>query len=497
MNKASIALISLMLLLLAACRAEPTPTTSPATLPPFSNNLLPLAPSSLLSVARNPAGFKGQVLELSGGYKPLPIQVCAEEVSASPATWALTEDGVEILASGFDSALRDLAQPGLNLIVRGEWQEWSGPVGCDRRAPVEQIWYLAVTNIISPNPLTALSGAAITGTPSEMVGPVGTPIAVNLTPVSGEDGLQATIPPLPAATEITGIIPTSTLIGGATATLRPNLTISPDQTLTPTTSTPPPTSTSLATATTSATPTTGALTPSATVTRIPLATATATLVSGETTPIGYDDLMKSTITANAATTWRLAAVAGDVLSISGAPSAGLDISLELKDPSGATISTVNAGSSGGIETIGPMSLSTGGIYQITVRAVGFTSGEYVLVVQTPDSLPFVIFQGNMAYGDTRSGSVVADQDHLFNFQGTSGEVITIVATATTDDDLILYLNGPDSFEIDFADNDLTDGPPNDVEEIRQLTLTQTGMYTIGVGEGDFNPIGYSLVLQRN
>jgi hypothetical protein len=86
---------------------------------------------------------------------------------------------------------------------------------------------------------------------------------------------------------------------------------------------------------------------------------------------------------------------------------------------------------------------------------------------------------------------------MWNFMGSAGDVITILAVATTDTDLILYLNGPDAIELDFADEDLTVAPPNDEEQILMLQLADDGMFTIGVGEIDFNTIAYTLTLTRN
>jgi hypothetical protein len=136
------------------------------------------------------------------------------------------------------------------------------------------------------------------------------------------------------------------------------------------------------------------------------------------------------------------------------------------------------------------------VHKVIIRSVN-GSGWYALIVQETDALPYVIFKGNIDYGDTVGGSVAIDRDHLWNFMASAGDVVTIGAVATTDTDLILYLNDPDSLELDFADEDLSIGPPDDEEIILQLQLMDDGMYTIGVGEIDFNTIGYNLTLSRN
>ena len=101
----------------------------------------------------------------------------------------------------------------------------------------------------------------------------------------------------------------------------------------------------------------------------------------------------------------------------------------------------------------------------------------------------------MIYGQTKTGNIPADMDDLWTFQGDSGDVVTILAEATGGEDIVLYLTGPDGLELDFADIDTEgDAPPNDTETISGFALPQSGLYIIGVGESDFNPIGYVLTL---
>ena len=153
MRVAWLVLSALCLVILGSCQQEAATSTPVSAAVIERPNLA--ADISLLTLARNPVAYEGETLLLSGDYRPLPLPVCADETHLSPATWVLSDDNIEIMVAGFDSALRDLVPPGQALEVEGNWQKWDGPVGCGRRAPAQTIWYLQLTNILSPNPLVA------------------------------------------------------------------------------------------------------------------------------------------------------------------------------------------------------------------------------------------------------------------------------------------------------------------------------------------------------
>lgn len=498
MKNGWLALLFLVGLLVVACQEQVTPTNTPRPVPTIGRPPFDAPPVAALSLLRNPTDFQGLDLELSGAYKPLPLLVCGADRHVSPASWTITEGEIEILAGGFDQPLRELLDPGTEVVVQGRWQLWEGPVGCGRRAPVEKLWYLAVSDIILPNPL--VSGGAIAQLPEAEPGLQGTP---GLPDSPTEEPLVTQTALATQEADLTPLIATATPGSVASSTPPPTPTeetaVSRTPTSTPTTGATPtpsrtPTPAGQATATSTNTPTV-----SPTQTSPPTATsantATATTVAGEYTPIGYEDLVKRMISANASHTYRFVADSGDTVNVASAPSAGLDISIELIGPNGNTLQVRDTASAGQPESLGPYNLTTGGVHQVIIEA-GATSGHYAVVVQTLDALPYIVFQGNINYGDTVSGGTPVDRDDMWNFIGSAGESITIEASATTSTDLILYVNGPDSIELDFADEDLTVGPPGD-QEIIELDLTEDGLYTIGVGEIDFNPIGYTLTLTRN
>jgi hypothetical protein len=212
--------------------------------------------------------------------------------------------------------------------------------------------------------------------------------------------------------------------------------------------------------------------------------------------IDYEELEKSTLQAGGIQSWNFDGVSGDLISISVAPAPSLDLSVDLVSPDGATIVSRNTGINGQVENIDQRSLTTSGRYEIIARSIGNSAGDYALVINTSDSLPFFIFKGNMAYGESKNEMGLTDTDDLWNFQGTSGDVVTIEVSATGSKDLILYLQDPDSIEVDFADGSTSAAPPNDEEIISQYTLSKNGLYTIGVGEVDFESFGYRLTLSK-
>lgn len=491
MKNPFIAFIILLAALIVSCQGEvPVTETTPA---PTIANLPPQADTTaLITLLRNPTFFAGNYLQLSGQYRPIPLAVCSDEGHLSPATWTLVDGEIEIPAAGFDSVLRRLAEPGLPLIVEGRWQKWEGPVGCGRRAPVTEVWYIDVNNIVSPNPITAgQAGEGIASVPieptSDIVGGQGVITPVNATPsIVVPTASPTSLPtdtPQPTSTAtiaLPGVVATSpTTLGTATAT--------PSPTSSPTTQSRGVTTTPSSTATPSTTATPGTTTP----------TVSPTSDTGEIAEqIEFDDLLKKTLAAGDINRWSFDGESGDVVYISVSPITNLDISIELLDPNGATLISRNQGASGQVEEINQQSLNTSGEYEILVRSVANSSGDYAIVLQLEDSQPFVSFNGNIDYGESRTNSVPVDVDDMWNFIGTTGDVVTIRVVATGSGDLVLYLNDPDSFEVEFVDDNSTYGPPNDEEIIDQFTLQKSGLFTIGVGESEFKSFGYTLTLER-
>ncbi|HFQ92944.1 MAG TPA: hypothetical protein ENK32_02965, partial [Anaerolineae bacterium] len=190
-----------LLILMVACSDEPeaTPTPFPPTPTPQAalrkNQAFPVTVQDLLI---NPEMYRDALVQVTGRYERRPLLVCesAAETYPSPATWALKdENGMVVSAGEYDDTLRALLPDELTMTVTGYWEEWQGVVGCGKQAESTTLWYLKVTDIVSPSPL-----AQVTLTPGgEMV--------------AGDDvGDTAVNPQTPGATPIadTGGIPTAT-----------------------------------------------------------------------------------------------------------------------------------------------------------------------------------------------------------------------------------------------------------------------------------------------
>ncbi|MFZ0543863.1 MAG: pre-peptidase C-terminal domain-containing protein [Candidatus Promineifilaceae bacterium] len=484
---------SLLLVTLIACRADgPQETPVPTIQAP---SLLPQT-VPITTLLRNPTSFEGQTIRVTGQYRSIPLLVCQETTHRSPATWTLVFGDVETYVAGFDEALRPLAASGLSLTIEGRWQKWKGPVGCGRRAPVQEIWYLAVSRIISPNPLVKSD--------SEDGGIVLVPSPTSI----------ADLPTTPAGEETPSgpptVGPTASLPAGNTtpiATLAPSPTFqsipspAPGATNTPlATSTPQPTTGASNTPTISATTT---ITPGGTaVTGTPSPTPSASATTAGSTPsataepsdqgdLSFDTVEKQTLTANSTHSWFFTPPADETITITAGSSLELNLSLELIAPDGTVVGKAADAGAGQPETITYTAPNPTGEYEVVVSGDNGTSGDYLLMLFDSESLPVVEIQDTLVYGSGGSGSTEEGVDHFWNFEGEAGDVITIeVSPGSSTGDLVLYLVDVDGILGDL----ISDTGVGGSESITAYTLPETGFYSIGIGEFDFAPIDYTMTL---
>ena len=170
--------------------------------------------------------------------------------------------------------------------------------------------------------------------------------------------------------------------------------------------------------------------------------------------------------------------------VSVAPDSDLDVALELFDPRGESVGSFDSGGRGQIETINEPILPDSGQYTLEVTSVSGTTGSYALLLQDDSSLPIASFQGILRYDQAQARIVPAEEQHLWNFEGTAGEVVSIGVTAITQGTLRLVLNNHEGQEIEY-----------DVEEDPGYALTATGLYTIRIGENDLQTLNYSIVIR--
>ncbi|HET6446371.1 MAG TPA: PPC domain-containing protein, partial [candidate division Zixibacteria bacterium] len=189
--------------------------------------------------------------------------------------------------------------------------------------------------------------------------------------------------------------------------------------------------------------------------------------------------------------WEFEALDNDTIYISVGPSTSLDVALELVDPDGTTIEVTNDFSSGQGESIIEMNLVDSGVYQVEIRAVSGTSGNYSIVLTNLDSEAFLLFRDHLTYGGLGTGNLSTNTDHLWNFDAAAGDMVTVRVDPANNDDLVLFLVAPDSTELIFVD----EGDLGEAEQIIDFVITEAGVYSIRVGELEFQPASYTVTLE--
>lgn len=445
----------------------------------------------IVQLQRAPEAYEDTLVRVRGRYRRSPIVVCDGVARVSPATWRLEQDDAEVGAGGFESLVQNLLPSGMTITVDGVWRSWRGPVGCGKDAPQQSIWYLQVTNIVSPSPV-----ARVTLTPPGGV-PVETPNQTDATPVDV---------PTPSATE-----PLETPPGAATAASTPTRaatntraasTPSDGETPSPTPTTDDddadsgtlePTATTNGTITATVTAESGAT-----------ATATATL-SASATPggtvldrgsIDYQTLHGGHLESDETHSWQFSVQSGDVITISVAARAGSDIALSVLDPAGRRVVQQNDSPAGAIEQIAGIEAEGSGGYRLVISEVSANETYYsLMVVNNNDSEYYpVTFPGLLEYGRSASDNIEADTDHIWFFFGNSQEVVTINVSPTDQSDLVMYLFDPEGNALE---EDIDDAGSGGAEQLLNYRLQSTGIFAILVGEDNFNEASYSILVSRN
>jgi hypothetical protein len=114
----------------------------------------------------DPAAFQDQRLQVTGEFTPVDPPACLD-FNGPHLQWSLVADELQLNAIGFEDVLR-LVSPDTELTVTGIWRAYQGPMGCGKEPPDGTVWYLAVDQILKPNPLFGAADPALTmiaGTP--------------------------------------------------------------------------------------------------------------------------------------------------------------------------------------------------------------------------------------------------------------------------------------------------------------------------------------------
>jgi len=522
MRKIIPALFTLMILM-AACSdaAETTPTPFPPTQTPRAvlrkNQAFPVTLTDLLL---NPETYRDALVQVTGRYERRPLLVCesASETYPSPAAWVLVDENGMILEAGeYDDTLRALLPDDLTMTVTGYWEEWQGVVGCGKQAESTTLWYLKVTDIVSPSPL-----AQVTLTPGgEMVddGRVGdtavTPQTPEATPIAGTGGIPTATPDdggILTPTAVNGAMtPTPNLgLGGGTATPLPGggtaistPTFTPQPGMTPTTAVAP--SPSGATPTPAGVTATPGGNATATPNGAPTATldplATATQSPGNLTDIIMDDVYTEdawfgVLSSGEKHIWDVILDDSSTITLSVAVEPQMSITFDLVDENGRIIASQDVPAGGKLGTAAGVPVDPALFYTLEIYSPDGSAGGYAITLWGDDE--FAVpneARGFLEYGQMGSASLQADgASHYWYFYGQAGEVVDIVTSFEPDRLLLISL-------YDGQGDVVADANGDNVELVDQealgIPLSETGLYAIWLIENDFQSSNYTIRVDRN
>lgn len=516
----------LVLVILAGCdsASRMTPTPFPATWTP--GPALAAQQSFQVEIAdllAEPETYEGAYVQVTGLYRRRPLLICESEsaTNPAPATWDLQDNtNLSIAAGEFDEALRSLLPDGLTLTVAGYWTLWEGQVGCGKQADKQAMWFLEVTDIVSPSPIVQ-----VTLTPNaqgenplfsdDMVTPGATQEpgdgsggALQPTPtVEDEFPLTPDEPLFPEDATATAVA--ATFPGGTVATATITNTNGGQQATATTTggfqSTPVPTATlsgsgsATATPRASATSVPGPGTP--TVTSAPIGQVTST-PSGSGTVVDVDvigetELGYEFLAANEIHEWGLLLSESTVITVSLVAEPQLNLGLAIVNQNGDVVSQSNQAGANQVEAIKLLSVNPNQEYKIRVFNQSLVGeGDYVLTVWGNVDGTYYDVRGILSYGQSGNATIPAATDllyptHLWFFYGEEDDVITI-DTTTPDDSMLISLYDPernivetDLEEIDYIQDIVEDVP-----------LPVTGLYIISLEELAFEMVAYTITLSK-
>lgn len=512
--------IVVLLTFIAACNGEERPTPTP-----FSNEdvteeaLNPATPleMNISDLAADPEAFANSFLKITGQYRRLPLIVCDTDPHPSPASWQLIgEDGSLIAVGGFDSQLRSLLPNDLTMTVSGVWQLFEGPVGCGKDATGTQIWYLKVSDIISPSPIARVTltptgegsqisdsgdeGGETAVTPSNNPGTASTPTQAS----AGDPGESPAGTPTSASTTIPAPPGNSTPTnsptpigsgpggsGGATPTNTPTGLANGTNTPTPISGGGTPTTTP---ASTTATPTSSSGGSGGNPTPTSAILSTATRNPNEFDAVEFEDLSPEEpvlefLDTEEAHLWPIFFENTGAITITAIAEPTVNLVLEIIDPANDVVQQANNGGNGALESIVNAQLNLALNYKIRVYDLNGTGGEYCLIFSEEGGFPDTI-KGRLDYGQTVNQTIEVLGINYWCFMGNANDDITISSTATgSNGDFLVGLFGPPDFE---AIGDVfTSGT------LANVVLQETGMYIIGVLDFDAGEAAYSLTLTKN
>lgn len=479
--------------LLVACRGRaavnPTPFPTPAgTASPTASGPIALTAAEL---ANAPGLYLDAVVQVTGVFRKQPLLVCETDPFYSPASWGLGEEGLLVLAGGYDQQVRSLLPEGLLVTAEGRWQRWSGLVGCGKGAVNREVWYLSVARILSPSPLTQVTltpggpGTAVAEAPplesdatpvptdEENVLPSPFPEETQTVPATSpfddfatptlETFATATLPTATATTALEDLVATPTLSGEGT----PDASGTPTVTGTPATGTP-------------------------TVTGTP-PTMTPTTPSGGGSIITKGDLRDldeefgtAMLAAGTTDRWDMEIFEEEEFTVYVVAPPPADIVVSLLKDGETVVDRQNTAAPGMPEIVTAPASATEGIYEVLVSVAGGAATDYAVMVNTEPEFP-VTFGGIVAPSSPRIGvQLPADTAQYWFFTAAAGDELTLTLDPSSGD-IYFDFYGPGPEYLDSVDV----GFEGEAETL-EMTLEMTGLYAISVYEIDGVAISFDL-----
>lgn len=491
MNRGWVFTSLLLLLFLSGCLQAgdlrgPQTAETVATLPATGDrpNLV-----GVQELQESPELFEGQLIELSGDFYPGSAPVCDGKVYEWPGKWRLTQEELELAVAVPEDMQPAFERSDQAFTVEGYWRNWPGFAGCGRSKPQPSAWYLQVVRIVSPTTLAF--------EPTKML--------AQFMPLSDQQSIDSGF-------EETAALPPDQLPLAATATPATVQPIIPtatstelDASATTEIGSPYPGPSTMVeqspTATVGSTPVSGTAIPSSTPTGTPISTPTPNprfsptpTVSGPQTitnpGLEKESLETAELGPGDTHIWPYTNDGNHTLRLQLAVEEDLAISVRVLNPDGQVRQTSANSGQGELLVLGNISLPTSGTYQIEVLSENDTAGDYAILATDETSYDFE-FQGLIEIGQSGSGQFEAETDHFWHFSGTAGESVTITLEPEGDEDLFLRLFDTEGKSLVTQHNETGAGQS---ETMTISALPATGLYSLLVGEFDFNPASYTLEL---
>lgn len=194
---------------------------------------------------------------------------------------------------------------------------------------------------------------------------------------------------------------------------------------------------------------------------------TLTLDAPVVETLDYGDVVEGEFTADELSKiYYFEAESGDAVAIA-MDSGAFDAYLELDAPGGTMSWTDDDGGGNRNALLGPLSLSEGGVYIITARSWGGSDlGAFTLTITRAEITPLEL--------DTPTEVELAAGEPLyFNFEGESGQTISISVDSGNTIDTEMTLRGPEGYQVDYNDDSSGIDPA-----LPAVTLSSTGTHTL-------------------